>query len=76
MSFVIAGRALVKQFIFTEILFSSSYVLLTFFFTQHFALKGVVIAYTVNYSFYLVCMAILVILELRKMHVSDGSKET
>ncbi len=75
LSFVIAGRALAKQFIFTEILFSSSYVLLTFFFTQHFALKGVVIAYTVNYSCYWVCMLILVMLELRKMQVYRGSKE-
>lgn len=71
LSFVLAGRAMVKPFIITEVLFSASYFLLTLLLTHYFGLRGVVMAYTLNYSFYWLCMGYLINQELYRMSVHN-----
>lgn len=67
LSFVLAGRSMVKPFIVTEVLFSGLYFLLTLMFTHFWGLEGVVMAYTVNYGLYWLCMGYLVNSELHSM---------
>lgn len=67
MSFVLLGRAMIKQFIVTEILFSISFCLLVLIGVSQLGLKGVCIAYAVNYSFYWVAIALILRSETRRM---------
>ena len=67
LSFVLAGRAMVKPFIVTEVLFSVTYFSWTLLLTHYFGLKGVVMAYTINYGFYWLCMGYLINNELHRM---------
>jgi PST family polysaccharide transporter len=71
LSFVLAGRAMVKPFIITEVIFSASYFFLTLLLTPYWGLKGVVMAYTINYGFYWLCMGCLIKNELNRMRLSS-----
>ena len=71
LSFVLAGRAMVKSFIVTEVFFSTSYFLLTLILTHFWGLKGVVMAYTVNYGLYWLCMGYLINNELHRMQRAE-----
>jgi PST family polysaccharide transporter len=67
LSFALAGRAMVKAFIITEVLFSATYFLWTLLLTHHFGLKGVVMAYAINYACYWLCLGYLINKELYRM---------
>lgn len=56
LAYLMLGKAMVKLFISTEILFSILFVVLTFLFTGLFQLKGVVISHAVNYFCYFAYM--------------------
>lgn len=58
-SYIMLAKAMTKEFVVTQILFSISFVLLSVFLIQKFGLKGVSIAYFVNYIFYLVTCVFL-----------------
>jgi PST family polysaccharide transporter len=58
LSYVMLGRAMVKLFIFTEIFFSATFLLLTWHFVEIYGLVGVAIAYTTNYFCYWIFIAI------------------
>ncbi|MBC7489480.1 MAG: O-antigen translocase [Glaciimonas sp.] len=70
-SFVLAhimlGRAMVKFYVFTEILFSILFFILTLVFVEKWGLKGVAIAYGINYSLYWILMIYLVRSEISKL---------
>lgn len=60
LAYLMLGRAMIKLFITTEVLFTVSLLLLTYLFSEYFAFKGVAIAYMVNYAIYWVLMGFLV----------------
>lgn len=65
--YILVGRAMVGYFIVTEVAFAVSFFLFSWFFVDLYSLKGVSIAYAVNYILHLIVMIILVFNELRKM---------
>lgn len=66
-AYIMIGRAMVKVFVITEIAFSLSFVLCSWWLVERFGLVGVPIAYAVNYCLYWVAMAYLAMCEMRKM---------
>jgi PST family polysaccharide transporter len=67
LSYVMLGRAMVKLFVITEIIFSISFILLSWSLVGIYGLVGVSIAYAVNYSFYWVGMGFFVKHEMLRM---------
>ncbi|WP_158009041.1 O-antigen translocase [Polynucleobacter sp. MWH-Adler-W8] len=67
MSYVLIGRALVRIYIFTEIIFSALFILLTIYLVPIFGLIGVTIAYAMNYFLYGFCMIFILSRELKIM---------
>jgi len=58
-SYLMLGRAMVKLFIFTEVLFSVSWVMLVILFTGFYGVQGAQIAYCTNYIIYWATIAFL-----------------
>lgn len=63
LAYIMLGRAMVKVFVISEIVFSVLFVLLSWIFVGQFGLKGVPMAYALNYSLYWVVMAYFVCYE-------------
>jgi len=59
LSYVMVAKAKIKIFIFTEIIFSISFVLLSYILINLIGLEGVTLAYAINYIIYLVCMILI-----------------
>jgi len=59
LAYLMLAKAMTKAFIFTEIIFSISYVILGFIFLNIFHLKGITMAFAVNYFIYLITMIFL-----------------
>lgn len=72
LSYIMLGRAMIRTFIFTEVLFSLSFYGLTVAFVSIYGLQGVAMAYAGNYLVYWIVMAILVKNEMKKMEVAHG----
>lgn len=66
--YVLVGRTMTTAFITTEVIFSASFVLFAWFWTDQVGLRGVAIAHFCNYAFYLCTMFLLVRRELRNMN--------
>ena len=60
LAYLMLGKAMVKLFIVSEVLFAALFYLLTYFLTDTFGLKGVAIAHAVNYFFYWVFVLIFI----------------
>ncbi len=60
LSYVLAGRAMAKLFIITEITFSVSFITLTYILTNQIGLEGVTLAHTINYLLYWIVMSIII----------------
>jgi PST family polysaccharide transporter len=69
--YVLIGQGMVKIFLSVEILFSISFVLLSWIFVKKWGLQGVPMAYTVNYSLCWLYVAYWVMREMRKMEVKN-----
>lgn len=67
LSFIMLGKAMVKTFVLTEVVFSLFFYWLTVALVDRYGLVGVSIAYAVNYSLYWVVMAYLVKYVMRNM---------
>jgi polysaccharide transporter, PST family len=67
LSSAMAGRAMIRPFVITEVFFSATYVLLTLLLTNFFGLTGVVMAYAFNYLAYWACMGYLMNAEINRM---------
>ena len=61
LAFLMLGKAMVRAFIFSEILFSAVFYFLVVFFVDAMQLQGVVVAYAVNYFLYWLAVAFFVI---------------
>jgi PST family polysaccharide transporter len=71
LAYIMLGRALVKIFVVSEISFSLSFFMLTCVCVRVWGLKGVAIAYAVNYSLYWIFMAYIIKNEMKSMKVKD-----
>lgn len=67
LAFIMLGRAMVKVFVLTEITFSLSFVLLSWFLARQYGLVGVPMAYATNYVLYWIAMYFLLKKEMHKM---------
>ena len=67
LAFIMLGRAMIKVFIATEIIFSISFVLLNQFLTEQYGLTGSPIAYCLTYSFYWAFLGYNIHQEIKRM---------
>ena len=67
LAYIMIGRAMVRVFVITEITFSLSFFLISWWLVDVFGLKGVAMSYAVNYSLYWVTMACLAKIEIESM---------
>lgn len=67
LAFVMLSRSMVKVFIVTQVLFSLSFVCLSWVLVDKFGLIGVSMAYAINYSLYWLGMLYLIKTELSRM---------
>lgn len=67
LSYIMLGRAMIKSFIVTEIIFSLSFCLFTRILVAFYGLPGVAMAYALNYAIYWMVMLYLVRAEVRLM---------
>ena len=75
LAYVLLGQGMTKAYIVIEIAFSTSFVLLTIFFTNLFGFEGVSIAHAVNYLFYwLVLITYLFCFYRRKKNLNSHIK--
>lgn len=65
LSYLMLGKAMVKLFVASEVLFACIFYALTVAFTKIVGLEGVVLAHAVNYLIYWVVMAIFIVKSLR-----------
>ncbi len=60
LAYLMLGKAMVRLFICSEVIFALSFVLFTWMFTKLYGLPGVAIAHAVNYFFYWLTMAFFI----------------
>lgn len=60
LSYLMLAKALTKYFIFTEIFFSFTWIILSIFMINNFGLIGVTCAFTVNYILYLIGIYLII----------------
>lgn len=68
--YLMVAKAMTKMFIFTEIIFSLSFVFLSVMLLDKFNLQGVTYAYAINYALYFITMFFLM-----KNHIFDSSNK-
>jgi polysaccharide transporter, PST family len=66
-SYVLIGRAMVRWFIATEVIFCTTWVVLTVMLTHQMGLVGAPVAFAINYGVYWLCMGVLVRKEATRM---------
>lgn len=67
LSYIMLGRAMVRAFVLTEVIFSLSFYGFTVMLSKVYGFQGVAMAYAVNYLLYWIAMWILVRNEMNKM---------
>lgn len=67
LAYIMLGRSMVRVFVITELSFSLSFVLLSWWLIDLFGLSGVAMAYTTNYLLYWVVVGYLTKNEINKM---------
>lgn len=65
LAYLMLGKAMFKQFIVSEIVFSSSFVVLTVMLTKQIGFVGVSVAHAVNYAIYWAVLAVFIRKKLR-----------
>ena len=71
LAYLMLGKAMFKLFMITEVIFSCSFVLLSWVFTHQFDLQGVTIAYALNYAAYWVVMGVCMSHKLKSLNKLD-----
>ncbi|WP_417538251.1 O-antigen translocase [Marinomonas sp.] len=56
LGYIVIAKAMTRTYIYSEIIFSISFVLLSFFFVKHYGLVGVTYAFALNYTLHLFSM--------------------
>jgi len=67
LAYIMIGRAMLKYYLTTEVIFSILFILLSIALVDIFGLIGVSMAYAMNYSLYWVCVGVFVRNEIRRM---------
>ncbi|GAB3560705.1 O-antigen translocase [Arthrobacter alkaliphilus] len=67
LGYVLLGRTMVKAYVFAELIFSASFFGLVVWLVGPFGLQGVAVAYTVNYFFYWIYVAVMTRREIHRM---------
>ena len=67
LGYILIGRAMVKFFVITELVFSITFFLISWWLVESFGLVGVSMAYAINYSLHWLCMAYLGLREMQAM---------
>jgi PST family polysaccharide transporter len=65
LAYLMLGKAMMKLFIFTEVMFAGTFYILTVVFTNRMGLEGVALAHAINYLIYWLVMAVLITRSLR-----------
>ncbi|GGH52962.1 LPS biosynthesis protein [Comamonas phosphati] len=65
LAFLMLGKAMARVYIFTEIIFCFGFYVLAYLLTEKMGLKGVSIAYALNYLIYWIFIAIFFILKIK-----------
>src|SRR5690554_5418408 len=60
LAYLMLGKAMMKLFVVSEIVFSASFYSLTYLFTDVYGLEGVTMAHTVNYGIYWIVMSFFI----------------
>ena len=60
LAYLMLGKSMVKRFLYAEVVFSVSFILLVYYLCGFLGLQGVVVAYAVNYFLYWVAMYFLI----------------
>jgi PST family polysaccharide transporter len=60
LAFLMLGKAMVKTFIISEVIFAISFYLFVIFFSDFMGLRGVAVAHAVNYFFYWIFVALAI----------------
>lgn len=71
LGYVLLGRVMVKAYVFAEVIFSALFIVLVIWLIHPLGLQGVAVAYTINYFFYWIYVAIITRLELGRMSQSE-----
>lgn len=58
-AYLMLAKAMTREFIATEVIFSASFVLMSMVMTNHFGLVGVTYAYALNYTLYFLAVAVV-----------------
>lgn len=72
LAYLMLSKAMMKFYIITEVLFSLSYILISYFFIDLMGLKGITVAFALNYLLYLIVM----IFAFRKLLFSKKANKT
>lgn len=59
LAFLMLAKAMTRVFIITEVLFASSFVLLSYFFMDHYGIVGATYSFCINYALYWTLMAFI-----------------
>ena len=59
LTYLMLGKAMIRLFMISEVMFSAGFVMLTWFFVSFMGLEGVVVAHAVNYAAYWLVMAFM-----------------
>lgn len=70
LSYILLGRAMIRSFIITEVLFGALFCLMTRMLVASFGLPGVAMAYAANYTIYWIVMFVLVRGEMKTMRLA------
>ena len=68
LAYLMLGKAMIKLFIITEILFSASFYGLVVLFVNQYGIEGSVIAHAVNYALYWVVMTVMIVISFNKSY--------
>lgn len=60
LAYLMLGKAMVKLFVFSEVIFATGFVVLTWAFTKIYGFQGVAIAHAINYLIYWLVMAFFI----------------
>ncbi|MEO7119907.1 MAG: O-antigen flippase, partial [Ginsengibacter sp.] len=56
LGYLMIAKAMVKSYIITEIIFATSYIILSYFFMNHFGIIGATYSFCINYGIYWISM--------------------
>lgn len=71
LAYLMLGRAMVKLFMITEIVFAAGFVFWTYLITSQIGFEGVTLAHTVNYALYWVTMSVFIGKTVLKNRVTE-----